>query len=171
MANMWNRSVLTALLNKSELHQLWDKLWCLNIHGQRALPPLGVSLGAICRSTRLSPCLCQPCLCSAPLLGQALGLRPHSCPCPGAHRGCREEEGACVQLPTSAPKGAELLQHRRCRHRGLGWQTALCELLGPHSRKQGEREASDPSRASRAVCSFPCLFALSDLNAWADLHK
>lgn len=34
-----------------------------------------------------------------------------------------------------------------------------------HIHGNKEREASDPSRASKAVCSFPCLFALSNLNA------
>lgn len=131
--------------------------WCLNTQGQRTLSSLGVSLHAICRSTRLSQHLPFPVPLFIPTPGAAPPGRPWGSaippvPAPGAHRGSREEpsveeeEGARVQLPRSASKGAETLEHRRPFTAQQsppvgreGWQTALYVLQGPHSWKQGKR--------------------------------
>lgn len=165
MASMWNRSVLTTLFYETEVHQ-WDKPWGLNIHGQRALSSLGVTLHAICRSTRLSPCL-------GGSSWQAPGAQHPPCPWGTEAAGGTE----CGGRGKSASNGAEPLEHRRCfrAQKGLLWEGRAgrqhCVCCTGHIHGNKARDASDPSRASRAVCSFPCLFALWGLNAWADLHK
>lgn len=162
---------------------------CLNIHGQRTLSSLGVTLHAICRSTRLSPCLPFPVPLFIPIPGVAPPGRPGGSaippvPAPGAHRGSREEpameeeEGARVQLPRSASKGAETLEHRRPFRAQQsppvgreGWQTALYVLHGPHSWKQGKRGKRPlQSQQSRLFISlFVCSFRLKRLSRFTQV--
>lgn len=128
MASTWNRSVLTTLLYKAEVHQLWDKAqwskgsvlpWCdpsCHLWEHEAVP------------TPAAPCGSS---------WQALGLSHPSCPWDTQRLQREEEEGAHIQLPKEHSRLFPAQQ--RAPVGGEGWQTALCVLHGPHSWKQGKR--------------------------------
>lgn len=155
--------------------------WCLNTHGQRTLSSLGVSLHAICRSTRLSRHLPFPVPLFIPTPGAAPPGRPWGSaippvPAPGAHRGSREEPSV------EEEEGALLKEQRRwgtdgpLQHsKALLWEGRAgrqhCMCCKGHIHGSKEREASDPSRASRAVCSFPfvCSFRLKRLSRFTQV--
>lgn len=135
-----------------------DKPLCLYICGQRAVSSLSVTLQAICRSTRLSPCLClPPCLERLLLSGAQPPLVPwgtEAAERKRAWRRKRKEHVSSIQgaEPRSTDRALELSKGPVGRE---GWQTALCECCTGHIHGNKEREASEPSRASRAGCSFP----------------
>lgn len=151
MASMWNRSVLTTLFYETEVHQ-WDKPWGLNIHGQRALSSLGVTLHAICRSTRLSPCL-------GGSSWQALGLSIP--PAPGAQRllgapSVEEEERALPmeQSPWSTG-GALELRKASCGKGGLA-DSIVCAARATFMETRQETQATPPEPAEPSVHSPVC---------------
>lgn len=159
--------------------------WCLNTHGQRTLSSLGVSLHAICRSTRLSQLLC---LCSSPHLGRLLlagpGAQPSLLSLLLGHTEAAERNRVWRKRKerVSSFQGALLKEQRRWSTDGplqhskaLLWEGRAgrqhCMCCKGHIHGNKEREASDPSRASRAVCSFPfvCSFRLKRLSRFTQV--
>lgn len=121
----------------------------LNIHGQRALSFLGVTPHAICRSTRLTPCL------GGSSWGSAI-------PLPLGHSGCREEpsveeeEGALPKEQSHWSTGGALeLSKGSCGKGGLA-DSIVCAARATFMETRQERQATPPEPAEPSVHSPVC---------------
>lgn len=160
MVSIWNRPILSTLLNKAEVHHLRDKPQCLKMRGQRPLTSLSITPRAILyKAHNLFPRVPSSMWV---FRDRSWGL--HIYPAPGtmaqtgSSRGteCWGRGQVCVQLPTSICKGAEMLGAQTALYTSrqsppLGkesWQTALYVLQGAtfmETRKEKQATPPEPS--------------------------